>query len=102
MTKSQGRPFLVQTATGTARVVPDHIRVAVPGHVRLFAMHDILQPSSNEPALRLARNVCRRPNHPFATTLRVTEYVIPPLLAAWAPFVLFFLLGETVLIRTEE
>ena len=24
------------------------------------------------------------------------------LLAAWAPFVLFFLLGETVLIRTEE
>lgn len=26
----------------------------------------------------------------------------PPLLAAWAPFVLFVLLGETVLIRTEE
>jgi lipopolysaccharide export system permease protein len=26
----------------------------------------------------------------------------PPLLAAWSPFVLFFLLGETVLIRTEE
>ena len=26
----------------------------------------------------------------------------PPVLAAWAPFVLFFLLGETVLIRTEE
>jgi lipopolysaccharide export system permease protein len=26
----------------------------------------------------------------------------PPMLAAWAPFVLFFLLGETVLIRTEE
>lgn len=26
----------------------------------------------------------------------------PPLLAAWAPFLLFFLLGETVLIRTEE
>ena len=26
----------------------------------------------------------------------------PPLLAAWAPFVLFALLGETVLIRTEE
>lgn len=26
----------------------------------------------------------------------------PPFLAAWAPFVLFFLLGETVLIRTEE
>ncbi len=26
----------------------------------------------------------------------------PPLLAAWAPFVLFFLLGETVLVRTEE
>jgi lipopolysaccharide export system permease protein len=26
----------------------------------------------------------------------------PPLIAAWAPFLLFFLLGETVLIRTEE
>ena len=26
----------------------------------------------------------------------------PPLLAAWAPFVLFTLIGETVLIRTEE
>ena len=26
----------------------------------------------------------------------------PPLLAAWAPFCLFFLVGETVLIRTEE
>ncbi len=26
----------------------------------------------------------------------------PPLLAAWAPFLLFFLIGETMLIRTEE
>jgi lipopolysaccharide export system permease protein len=26
----------------------------------------------------------------------------PPLIAAWAPFLLFFLIGETVLIRTEE
>ena len=26
----------------------------------------------------------------------------PPLLAAWAPFVLFFLIGETVLFRSEE
>ncbi len=26
----------------------------------------------------------------------------PPLVAAWAPFVLFFLVGESVLIRTEE
>jgi len=26
----------------------------------------------------------------------------PPLLAAWAPFVLFFLIGETVLVRTED
>jgi lipopolysaccharide export system permease protein len=26
----------------------------------------------------------------------------PPFLAAWAPFVLFLLVGETVLIRTEE
>ncbi|QJB69306.1 LPS export ABC transporter permease LptG [Parasphingorhabdus halotolerans] len=26
----------------------------------------------------------------------------PPFLAAWAPFILFFLIGETVLVRTEE
>ena len=26
----------------------------------------------------------------------------PPSLAAWAPFFLFLLIGETVLIRTEE
>jgi lipopolysaccharide export system permease protein len=26
----------------------------------------------------------------------------PPMVAAWAPFVLFFLVGETVLVRTEE
>lgn len=26
----------------------------------------------------------------------------PPLLAAWGPFLLFFLIGETVLVRTEE
>jgi lipopolysaccharide export system permease protein len=26
----------------------------------------------------------------------------PPLLAAWAPFLMFFLVGETVLLRTEE
>ena len=26
----------------------------------------------------------------------------PPLIAAWAPFVLFALIGETVLVRTEE
>lgn len=27
---------------------------------------------------------------------------VPPVLAAWAPFMLFFLIGETVLFRTEE
>jgi len=26
----------------------------------------------------------------------------PPLIAAWAPFLLFLLIGETVLVRTEE
>ena len=26
----------------------------------------------------------------------------PPMIAAWAPFVLFLLIGETVLVRTEE
>ena len=26
----------------------------------------------------------------------------PPFLAAWAPFLLFLMIGETVLVRTEE
>ena len=26
----------------------------------------------------------------------------PPLIAAWAPFMLFLLVGETVLVKTEE
>ena len=26
----------------------------------------------------------------------------PPWIAAWGPFLLFFLIGETVLVRTEE
>ena len=26
----------------------------------------------------------------------------PPVIAAWAPFLLFLLIGETVLVRTEE
>ena len=26
----------------------------------------------------------------------------PPFIAAWAPFLLFLLIGETVLVRTEE
>ena len=26
----------------------------------------------------------------------------PPIIAAWAPFLLFLLIGETVLIQTEE
>jgi len=26
----------------------------------------------------------------------------PPMIAAWAPFFLFLLIGETVLVRTEE
>jgi lipopolysaccharide export system permease protein len=28
--------------------------------------------------------------------------IYPPFLAAWAPVLLFFLIGETVLIRSEE
>jgi lipopolysaccharide export system permease protein len=27
---------------------------------------------------------------------------VPPLMAAWSPFLLFLLIGEAVLIRTEE
>ena len=61
-----------------------------------------------------ARNLAITPEYAYQFS-RVAFFVIdnaalamgslggyPPLLAAWAPFALFALIGETVLIRTEE
>jgi hypothetical protein len=64
-----GVPFLLRSDTGTARVVPDRPRIALPGHV-------ISRPISDAGDLgQLARGVCKQ--HNYATSwLRATEYVL--------------------------
>lgn len=74
----QGTSFLLFSEMGTARVVPDQPRIAIPGNVRLFSMRDLDDGSLRDPALLLARTVCRRPNYPTTSSLRVTEYALVP------------------------
>lgn len=72
----QGRPFLLLSPTGTARIVPEHARIAVPGSVTLHGMNELDNSWFNDPAIRLARSVCKRPNYPKTSSLRVTEYMV--------------------------
>ncbi len=72
----QGRPFLLMSPTGTARIVPEHARIAVPGSVTLHAMRELDNSWYNHAAIRLARSVCKRPNYPDTSSLRVTEYMV--------------------------
>jgi hypothetical protein len=66
-----GVPFLLRSDAGTARVVPDRPRVALPAKI-------FLRPISSPGRLgELARGVCKRPNH-RTTLLRATEYVLEP------------------------
>jgi hypothetical protein len=74
----QAVPFLLVSETGTARVVPDQPRVAIPSHVRLYAMRDLDEDAMTDQALLLARMVCRRPNYPTSSSLRITEYALAP------------------------
>lgn len=74
----QGRPFLVSSEEGVTRIVLEHARVAVPGSVSLFAMRDLDNSWYNDAGIRLARTVCKRPNYPGSSSLRVTEYVVVP------------------------
>jgi hypothetical protein len=74
----QGRPFLLRYEDRIARIVPEHIRTAVPGSVTLYAMRDLDNSWYNDAGIRLARSVCKRPNYPDSSSLRVTEYVVTP------------------------
>jgi hypothetical protein len=69
-------PFLLVDRTGAARVVPERPRLAVPGTVRVFAARQLSDAQDHQPAIRLARSVCKRPNYPRSSSLRVTEYVV--------------------------
>lgn len=74
----QGRPFLVTSEIGVTRIVVEHARVAVPGSVSLYHMRDLDNSWYNDAGIRLARSVCKRPNYPNTSSLRVTEYVVEP------------------------
>jgi hypothetical protein len=65
----RGVPFLLRSERGTARVVPDGVRLGVIGRV-------VVQPINVATPLRqLARSACKPPNHP-TSWLRATEYVL--------------------------
>lgn len=72
-----GRPFLLTSQTGNARVVPEQPRLALPGRAVLYRVADLDDPTRNDGALRLARAICKRPNYP-TSALRVTEYAVTP------------------------
>lgn len=74
----EARPFLLVSATGTARVVPDRPRFALPAEVVVVPTAHLDDPRIDDPVIRLARSVCKRPHHPRSSSLRVTEYVLEP------------------------
>jgi len=71
-----GCPFLLVGPAANARVIPDHPRIAVPGRSHVLPIALLDHPAGNHPALRLARSVCKRPNYPQTSALRVTEYAV--------------------------
>ena len=68
--------FLLRSDDGTARIAPDHPRIALPG--RSFSQPiSVLAQTPYNAMTELARRVCRKPNYP-TSWLRVTEYTIEP------------------------
>jgi hypothetical protein len=74
----QGRTFLVATPEGAARIVPTHAQVHVPGTVSLYAAHELVAGTEADSAIKLARTCCKKPNYPYTSSLRVTEYAVVP------------------------
>lgn len=68
----RGVPFLLRSETGSARVVPDRPRVALPGHA---ISRPITDPGVLAP---LAREACRKRYNYNTSWLRATEYVLEP------------------------
>lgn len=66
----RGESFLLRSDAGTARVVPDHPRVALPGKVYV---RPILQPG---PLAPLARQAGIKRHNWSTSMLRATEYVL--------------------------
>lgn len=64
-----GVPFLLRSDRGTARVVPDRARIALPGHVYL---RPVMRPGE---LAELARQVCKPYNYP-TSLLRATAYAL--------------------------
>jgi hypothetical protein len=79
-----GVPFLLRSADGTARVIPEPAMLATkatlyerPMPPQLYARNAIVRGNIEIPdrITELARRVCRPPNH-MTTTLRATEYAV--------------------------
>jgi hypothetical protein len=70
-----GCEFLVEDETATARVVPGHAEVDLPGQAvsRPCTHWDL---PSADIVVQLARRVCKPPNHPYQTALRATEHIV--------------------------
>lgn len=72
-----GVPFLLEADGARARVIPEKPRLAIAG-VASSRPASYLSGSWQDPALDLARKVCRRPNYPTSSGLRATEYIVAP------------------------
>lgn len=68
----RGHPFVLRDATGDARVVAQNARVAVPPF-------EILRSFGNVPTTVAQQyRVCKKPNYPMTSVLRITEYAVLP------------------------
>lgn len=68
-----GKPFVLRDATGDARVVPQNSRVAVPPYETMRTFADGVP----GPLAALYAG-CKKPNYPFSSSLRITEYAVLP------------------------
>jgi hypothetical protein len=68
----RGQPFVLRDDTGDSRVVAQNARIAVPPF-------EIMRSFGNVPtAVAEFYRVCKKPNYPMTSVLRVTEYAVLP------------------------
>ena len=85
------------------------IAMTKQGHDAIGRLLSSIGASGVELFFCLSAVVLLRPHLRAGRPFKASEYVkrratrlLPPFLAAWAPFLLFLMIGEAVLLRTEE
>jgi hypothetical protein len=68
----RGHPFVLRDATADARIVAQNARVAVPPFEILRSFGTV------PPAISEHYRVCKKPNYPMSSVLRITEYAVLP------------------------